>query len=153
MTDTIRPEYRARVKDRDGDRWSIVGSLPFIEAHTNEARLDVLWIKPTGGTSRLRQPPAPVIFCVRDPDYDNEYTTIGNVEYVDIDTGRSDLSDEDTLADWIESHLTSVREYREQGRIDVAEEYEHIIEQQCAYDDDQKALYQRIWQEVYPSHV
>lgn len=47
MAETVTYDsFRARVQDRDGDRWSIVGSLTFIEEHADEKNLTVLWVKP-----------------------------------------------------------------------------------------------------------
>lgn len=38
--------YRARVEDREGDRWAVVGPLNFIDMHCNSQRLKIIWIRP-----------------------------------------------------------------------------------------------------------
>ena len=38
--------YRARVEDREGDRWAVVGALAFLDMHCAEHRLRIVWIKP-----------------------------------------------------------------------------------------------------------
>lgn len=38
--------FRARVEDREGDRWSVVGGLVFLAMHAKAQGLRILWIKP-----------------------------------------------------------------------------------------------------------
>jgi hypothetical protein len=74
-----------------------------------------------------------IVLVVRDPDYDNSFTTFEGAEpgvaIFDIDLGRSDLSDEDELAEWKDSHEADVAELRAAGRNDAADAYQQIIDE------------------------
>lgn len=71
--------------------------------------------------------PRPVVVVTRHPDYDNEHAVFGDAEVHDIDMGRSDLRDPDTLALWQDSHRTEAQRYRAQGRHDVADHIEQVV--------------------------
>lgn len=38
--------YRARVEDREGDRWAVIGTLAFLDMHCTDQRLRIVWLKP-----------------------------------------------------------------------------------------------------------
>lgn len=38
--------YRARVEDREGDRWAVTGTLAFLDMHCTDQRLRIVWLKP-----------------------------------------------------------------------------------------------------------
>jgi len=79
----------------------------------------------------------PVVVVTRHPDYDNEYAEFGGgVETYDIDMGRSDLSDHEECAEWVESHRQSARDFRHRGYPDVADYIEEII---AEYDAEEVA--------------
>lgn len=83
---------------------------------------------------KARLPMTTVVLCVRDPDWDNDYSvfegTVPGVEIFDIDMGRSDLSSEHEFADWYFSHGESVALLREAGREDAADAYQEILDGQ-----------------------
>lgn len=70
-----------------------------------------------------------VVVCVRDPDASNDFTVFGGVEVevVDVDLGRSDLSNDEEFAEWRESHETTAARLREEGCADAAEALESMI--------------------------
>jgi hypothetical protein len=43
---TADERFRARVEDREGDRWAVIGSLSFLSMHCADHRLRIIWIKP-----------------------------------------------------------------------------------------------------------
>jgi hypothetical protein len=49
---TPETKYRARVEDREGDRWAVIGSLAFLDRHCAEQNLKIIWIHPLANTRR-----------------------------------------------------------------------------------------------------
>lgn len=48
MAHAANTRYRARVEDRVGDRWSVTGSLAFLDMHCADHRLEIIWIRKDG---------------------------------------------------------------------------------------------------------
>lgn len=96
---------------------------------------------------RLKSSSSGVTFCVRHPDYDNEYTSVGEVTpVIDIDLGRSDiLGDSEETVGWIESHIGTANELRAEGNVEAADTYESIIRESLVYDFDQTWVNAMIW--------
>jgi hypothetical protein len=75
------------------------------------------------------------VVCVRDPDWDNDYTTFGGeVSIIDIDRGRMDLRDPSECIEWAESHLTAVKDEDEAVQAHVADIVLSTV-QDLDYDD------------------
>lgn len=70
-----------------------------------------------------------IVICVRDPDWENAFTIIGNAKVYDIDLGRSDLSDRDERAEWLESHEHEITELHRLGFPEAAAHYQEIIDE------------------------
>lgn len=71
-----------------------------------------------------------VVIVVRDPDYENTYRTFGApVRTVDVDLGRSDLSNPEEYVEWAESMREEVASLKFADWHDAAAELENIIEE------------------------
>lgn len=78
---------------------------------------------------------ASVVICIRDPDYENEFVTFGDVRVLDIDLGRSSLNDDDEWYEFRESHMEEANKLITEGvkkddrlMILAGREYKNIIE-------------------------
>lgn len=69
----------------------------------------------------------PLVICIRDPDYDNEFMVFGEANIYDIDLGRSNLRDPEEYAMWAESHGESADQLEAEGNIEAANFIREIV--------------------------
>lgn len=85
-------------------------------------------------------PHPPIILCVRDPDYDNEFHVFGGpIDIIDIDLGRSDLREDGDLLEWAISHLEIADEVRKTNAT-AADAYIEIIANKVDHETDRTGM-------------
>lgn len=69
------------------------------------------------------------VFCIRHPDYENEYEVIGgNVEIIDIDLGSMNLDDPVERESWITSHQRRIDSLARTGQGSAVAKYQELME-------------------------
>lgn len=78
----------------------------------------------------------PLVLVVRDSDSSNDFEVFdGAAETYDVDLGRMDLDDRTEFLEWAVSHLHAAQQFRDEGRVAVAERIEELVADRDWPDD------------------